>query len=162
VKPLKKKMSKSEKALLKASKKASKKAGKIVAEFKEFISRGNVTDMAVGIIVGTAFTAIVSSLVGDVITPLIGLLIGGIDFSQLSVKVTSPLFPDYTVTLAYGKFLQSVLSFFIIAICVFFMVKALNVFKRKKEEPEKKPDPQVVLLTEIRDLLKATDEKRRK
>lgn len=117
--------------------------------------------MAVGIIVGTAFTAIVTSLVGDVITPLIGLLIGGIDFSQLSVKVTSPWFPDYTVTLAYGKFLQSVLSFFIIAICVFFMVKALNIFKRKKEPEAPKPDEKLLVLKEIRDLLKGETQSER-
>jgi len=134
------------------------KAGKIAVEFKEFISKGNVTDMAVGIIVGAAFTAIVKSLADDVITPFIGLLIGAIDFSSLSVTVDSVFFPDYSVTLAYGKFLQAILSFFITAVCVFFLVKTLNAFRKKKEStpPPPKPDPQLELLKEIRDLLKAT------
>jgi len=133
------------------------KAGKVLSEFKEFISRGNVTDMAVGVIVGAAFTAIVKSLGEDLITPLIGLVIGAIDFSSLSVTVYSVFFPNYSVTLAYGKFLQSVLSFFITAVCVFFLVKTLNAFRRKKEpEPPKPetPDPRLELLKEIRDLLR--------
>jgi len=133
------------------------RAGKIPGEFKEFISRGNVTDMAVGIIVGAAFTAIVKSLADDVITPLVGLLIGAIDFSSLSVTVHSVFFPDYSVTVAYGKFLQSIVSFFITAVCVFFLVKTLNAFRRKKDAPPAKPpepDPKLELLKEIRDLLR--------
>jgi len=131
------------------------RAGRIPGEFKEFISRGNVTDMAVGIIVGAAFTAIVKSLADDIITPLVGLLIGAIDFSSLSVTVQSMFFPNYSVTLAYGKFLQSIVSFFITAVCVFFLVKTLNAFRRKKEEPPPpKPDEKTELLKEIRDLLR--------
>jgi len=137
------------------------KAGKILTEFKEFISKGNVTDMAVGIIVGSAFTAIVKSLADDVITPFIGLIIGAIDLSSLSVTVKSVFFPDYGVTLAYGKFLQSILSFFITAVCVFFIVKTLNAVRRKKETPPAPPPPkadeQLELLKEIRDLLKAVN-----
>jgi large conductance mechanosensitive channel len=142
--------------------KAGKKAGRIIGEFKEFISKGNVTDMAVGIIVGTSFTAIVNSLVHDVITPLVGLIIGGIDFSALAFTVNSFLFPDLSVTIRYGNFLQSVVSFFIIAVCVFFMVKTLNALRRKKDggdSPEKtKQDEQILLLTEIRDLLRQSRE----
>jgi len=140
-----------------ACKKAGKRASKIVAEFKEFISRGNVTDMAVGIIVGTAFTATVNSIVNDVVMPLIGLILGGIDLTTLSATVNSPFFADLSVTVEYGLFLQSVVSFLVIAICVFFMVKTLNAFRRRiaPPPPEKpaKPDEHIVLLTEIRDLL---------
>jgi large conductance mechanosensitive channel len=153
-------MSKKKKSIHKASK---IKASKILSEFKEFISRGNVTDMAVGIIIGTAFTAIVNSLVGDIVTPLIGLIIGGIDFSELSLTIKSFIFADYSVTLAYGNFIQSVVKFFIIAVCVFFIVKALNTFRRKKP-PEPNPkvpsheEKQLLLLEEIRDLLKLQNE----
>ncbi|MCL2755326.1 MAG: large-conductance mechanosensitive channel protein MscL [Oscillospiraceae bacterium] len=134
-------------------------------EFKEFISRGNVTDMAVGIIVGTSFTAIVNSMVADIITPLLGLLIGGIDFTELSLTIDSPIFEDFSITLAYGNFIQSIVRFTIIAVCVFFLVKLLNTFRRlatlrqnsdsgdEAEEEPPKPDEQIVLLTEIRDLL---------
>ena len=142
--------------VLEAGKKAGKKVGKVAGEFKEFISRGNVTDMAVGVIVGTSFTAIVNSLANDVITPLLGLLIGGIDLTKLSVTINSFVFPDFSVKIAYGEFLQAVFRFFIIAVCVFFMVKTLNAIRRKKDtsEEENKPDAQTLLLTEIRDLLK--------
>jgi len=142
--------------VLEVGKKAGKKAGRVIGEFKEFISRGNVTDMAVGIIVGASFTAIVNSLVKDVITPLMGVLIGGIDLSTLSVTLTSPFFTGLDVVIEYGKFAQSIISFFIIAVCVFFMVKAMNIFRRKNEKPPEPPkvDPQIVLLTEIRDALR--------
>ncbi|MCL2634481.1 MAG: large conductance mechanosensitive channel protein MscL [Oscillospiraceae bacterium] len=113
--------------------------------------------MAVGIIVGTAFTAIVTSLVADVITPLIGIIMGGIDFTELSVTFKSFIFPEHNVVLNYGNFIQSIVRFFIIAVCVFFMVKAMNAFRRKRpaEEPkEPKIDEKIALLTEIRDLLK--------
>jgi large conductance mechanosensitive channel len=134
---------------------ARKKASKVAGEFREFISRGNVTDMAVGIIVGTAFTAIVNSLVQDIITPAMGLLIGGIDFTNLQATINSPIFKSFSVTIAYGKFMQAVISFFIIAVCVFFLVKVLNAVRRKNEKPPEPPkaDPMLVLLTEIRDLL---------
>ena len=140
---------------LEAGKKAGKKAVNIIGEFKEFISRGNVTDLAVGVIVGTSFTAIVNSLANDVLMPLIGTLMGGIDLTQLAFTVNSFIFRDYSVSIAYGKFLQSVVTFLIIAVSVFFMVKMLNILRRKKDtEDPPKPDPQVLLLTEIRDLLR--------
>jgi len=137
-------------------KKAGKKARTVFCEFKEFISRGNVTDMAVGIIVGTAFTAIVNSLVNDIVTPLLGIFMGGIDFSTLSLTIHSFLFEDYSVTIAYGLFMQAVVSFLIIAVCVFFIIKMLNAFRRKKPpKPDPpKPEEHILLLSEIRDLLK--------
>lgn len=131
-------------------------------EFKEFISRGNVVDMAVGIIVGSAFTAIVTSLVNDIITPIVGMLCAGVDIAKLSVKVG-------TVQLKYGSFLQAIVNFLIIAFVVFTMIKAMNAAakraaslvkkeEKEQEQPEPKPDPQIVLLEEIRDLLKEQQE----
>ncbi|MBF0579972.1 large conductance mechanosensitive channel protein MscL [Erysipelotrichaceae bacterium RD49] len=131
---------------------------KFFSEFKDFISRGNVMDMAVGIIMGTAFTAIVTSLVNDLIMPLVGFLCAGVNIANLS-------FTFGTAELKYGAFLQAVINFLIIAFVVFSMVKAMNAARSraeklagiKKAEEEKveeeKPDPQIVLLTEIRDLL---------
>lgn len=129
---------------------------KFVQEFKEFISRGSVVDMAVGVIMGSAFTAIVTSLVTDLITPLIGMLCAGVNIADLSVSVGS-------AELKYGAFLQAILNFLIIALVIFCFVKAINTMrdkaaklsKKKKEEAkeEEKPDPQIVLLEEIRDLL---------
>lgn len=127
-----------------------------ISEFKEFISRGNVVDMAVGIIVGSAFTAIVNSLVKEVITPLIGWIIGGVDFSQLVLTLPGRAGkPEVQVLI--GSFLNQIVSFLIISFVVFLMVKLLNRFRRKKEEaPKAPPAPpaDVVLLTEIRDLLR--------
>lgn len=131
---------------------------KFFSEFKEFISRGNVMDMAVGIIMGSAFTAIVTSLVNDLIMPLVGFLCAGVNIANLSVTVG-------TAELKYGAFLQAVINFLIIALVVFSMVKAMNAARSKAEKlagikkaeeekvEEEKPDPQIVLLTEIRDLL---------
>jgi len=122
----------------------------MIKEFKAFISRGNVIDLAVGIIVGAAFSAIVSSLVNDIIMPVAGIIIGGIDFRSLSVVIG-------TATLNYGNFIQAVVNFFIIALVVFLLIKAINRFRRpKKEEPAPAPvmPREEVLLTEIRDLLK--------
>ena len=140
--------------VLKAGKKAGKRFSKVIDEFKEFISRGNVTDLAVGVIVGTSFTAIVNALAHDVLMPLMGLLIGGIDLTSLSFTVNSFIFANFSVTVAYGKFLQAVVTFLIIAISVFFMVKALNIIRRKKPDESPKPDAQVLLLSEIRNLLR--------
>ena len=145
--------------VLKAGKKAGRKAGKVAGEFKEFISRGNVTDMAVGIIVGSAFTAIARSFADDVLMPLMGLLMGGIDLTRLSFTINSLIFREYSVTIAYGNFLQAIVGFFIIAVSVFFMVKGLNIVRRKKDEtPEDISDTerQLALLTEIRDLLQSS------
>lgn len=128
---------------------------KILDEFKEFISRGNVIDMAVGVVVGGAFTKIVNSLVEDILTPIVNMLTGKADVTDLSVSIGS-------ATLNYGVFLQSIINFLIIAGSVFLMVKAMNTlrdmtFKKKEEEeaPEEVQDPtQEELLAEIRDLLK--------
>lgn len=133
------------------------KAKGFIGEFKEFVSRGNVVDMAVGVVVGSAFTGIVNSLVKDVIMPFIGWLIGGIDFSDFKfvLKAAEGDIPE--VAILYGTFLNQIINFFILAFVVFVVVKFLNRFKRKKEEaPQEPPKPsdEVVLLTEIRDLLK--------
>ena len=122
---------------------------KIFKEFKEFISKGNVIDMAVGVIIGSAFSKIVTSLVNDIIMPLIGVIIGGLDFSQLAIKVKDS-------TIQYGLFIQNVVDFLIIAACIFTVIKILNKFKKQKtEEPAQIETPEdIKLLTEIRDLLK--------
>jgi large conductance mechanosensitive channel len=128
---------------------------KIVEEFKKFIARGNVVDMAVGIIIGTAFTKIVNSLVTDIITPVISLLTGKVNLSLFQIQISDEL------ALTYGNFIQSIIDFLIIAIVVFLMVKGINTvkerFEKKEEEaaavPEK-PSNEELLLTEIRDLLK--------
>lgn len=157
-----------------------KKLG-IIGEFKTFISRGNVLDMAVGLIIGSAFTAIVNSLVGDIFMPLLGMVTGKVDFSELKIvlqqEVTEAgeiITPEVSVN--YGSFIQYIINFLLIAISVFIMVKAINVIrdkadKKKKEEEEAaaaeaeaeaeaaaEPDPQLVLLEEIRDLLKEKKE----
>lgn len=139
-----------------------KKGLGVLGEFKEFISRGNVVDMAVGVVMGTAFTAIINSLVKDVIMPAVGILTGGIDFSELKIVLQQAVMDGETlvkdeVAIRYGVFIQSIISFVLIAIAVFLLVKIVNALRRKKkEEPkeEPKPDPQIVLLEEIRDLLK--------
>jgi large conductance mechanosensitive channel len=136
-----------------------------IKEFKEFAMRGNVMDMAVGVIIGGAFGKIVSSLVNDVIMPPIGWLIGGINFTDLSVKLpVNPLTPDQDpVTINYGAFLQTTLDFLIVAFCIFLLIKGINRLSnlKKKEEEAAAPAPeapkgptQEELLTEIRDLLK--------
>jgi large conductance mechanosensitive channel len=129
----------------------------MMKEFKDFAVKGNVVDMAVGIIIGAAFGKIVSSFVGDVIMPPIGVLLGGVDFSGLAftVKETSGEVP--AVVIGYGKFIQTVVDFTIIAFAIFSAVKAINSLKRKEEEAPKappKPSAEEVLLGEIRDLLK--------
>ena len=125
-------------------------------EFKAFAVKGNVVDMAVGVIIGAAFGKIVSSLVGDVIMPPIGVVLGGVDFSNLSI-VVKEAGSKPAVLISYGKFLQTIIDFTIIAFAVFAMVKALNTLK-KKQEPVAAPPTleltrQELLLTEIRDLL---------
>ena len=133
---------------------------KFFEEFKKFISRGNVVDLAVGMIMGTAFTAIVSSLVDSVLMPLLGAIIGGIDLSNLSVTIPWSLSGEPPV-LHYGAFLQAIINFVLIAFCIFLMIKAINILSKKKEEAPKeppKPTKEEELLTEIRDLLKAQAE----
>ncbi len=117
-----------------------------IKEFKEFISRGSVLDMAVGIIIGGAFTAIVKSLVEDIFTPLLGLILGQVNFKGLSIKVGD-------AQIMYGLFIEAIVTFLLTAFCVFLLIKAINRFRKKKEEEPDEPDPQIVLLTEIRDLL---------
>lgn len=118
------------------------------SEFKEFISRGNVVDMAVGVIIGAAFGKIVSSLVADILMPVIGVVIGGLDFTNLSIKVGN-------ATVKYGLFIQSIVDFLIVAFCIFLVVKLFEKFKKEeKEEIEEKANEEVELLKEIRDLLK--------
>lgn len=120
-------------------------------EFKEFAMQGNVLDLAVGVVLGAAFGAIVKSLVDDIIMPLVGILLGGVNISQLSVKVGAAV-------LKYGSFLQAIINFIIIAFSIFIFVKAINTaankFRRKEEEQiEEAVDEHLILLTEIRDLL---------
>ncbi|MBO6850861.1 MAG: large-conductance mechanosensitive channel protein MscL [Marinobacter sp.] len=129
----------------------------IIKEFKEFAVKGNVVDMAVGIIIGVAFGKIVSSFVADVLMPPIGLLIGGVDFSNLVVTLKAAEEGVEAVTLRYGLFLQAVFDFIIVAFAVFMAVKALNNLRKKEAEtPAAPPSPsaQEQLLMEIRDLLK--------
>lgn len=130
---------------------------KIISEFKSFAMKGNVVDMAVGIIIGAAFGGIVTSLVSDVLMPPIGAIIGGIDFSSLSIKLSNPLNGAKPVEILYGKFLNTVINFVIVAFAIFSLVKAMNALKRKEEQkpaPPAPPKEEVVLLGEIRDLLK--------
>ena len=131
-----------------------------IAEFKEFISRGNVIDMAVGVIIGGAFTTIVNSLVNDVIMPFLGLIIGGFNFSVLKIVLTAAAGDTPETAIMYGSFIQNIINFLLIALVVFTMVKIINRFRRKKEEPAPEPAPEpeppeeVLLLREIRDSLK--------
>ena len=128
-----------------------KKGRKTIQEFKDFIAKGNVLDMAVGVIMGSAFGKIVTSVVDDLLMPLIGIVIGGVDFTNLSIKIK-----DATIT--YGNLIQNIIDFLIIAICIFLMVKAISkVTKKDKEEAVEeapKKDDNTLLLEEIRDLLK--------
>lgn len=144
----------------------------IFTEFKEFISRGNVIDMAVGVIIGGAFTKIINSIVSDIINPALGLLTGNIDFADLKIVLSEAVMEGETVVkeelaIRYGVFLDALINFLMIAVCVFVMVKIINTIREKAEALKKKeeaaaveeapapaPDPQIELLTEIRDLLK--------
>ena len=125
-------------------------AGKELGSFKKFISRGNVVDMAVGVIIGGAFGKIVTSLVNDIVMPAIGIAVGKINFAELSVKIGE-------AEIKYGAFIQSIIDFLIIAFCIFVVIEIFEKFK-KKEEPKAPPAPaksdEVLLLEEIRDLLK--------
>ena len=134
----------------------------ILSEFKAFAVKGNVVDMAVGIIIGAAFGKIVSSFVGDVIMPPIGLLIGGVDFTDLAITLKAPEGDIPAVVLSYGKFIQTVLDFVIVAFAIFMGIKVLNRLKREEAAaPEAPPAPtrDQELLTEIRDLLKSQRDK---
>ena len=129
----------------------------ILQEFKEFAVKANVVDMAVGIIIGAAFSKIVSSFVGDVVMPPIGVLLGGVDFSGLAFVLKDAVGEAPAVVIAYGKFIQTVIDFTIIAFSIFIAVKIINNLKRKEEEaPAVPPTPSAeeTLLAEIRDILK--------
>ena len=133
-----------------------KEGTKVFGEFKNFIAKGNVVDLAVGVIIGSAFGKIVTSIVNDILMPILGIVIGGIDFSGLSFKIGE-------ATVNYGAFIQNVIDFLIVAICIFFFVKVIERFTKKQEETveevkEVKKDEQIVLLEEIRDLLKENKE----
>jgi len=131
---------------------------KLADEFKAFALKGNVTDMAVGIIIGAAFGKIVSSIVGDIIMPPLGLLIGGVNFTELKVILKSATLLHPAVTWNYGNFLQVTFDFLIVAFAVFMVIKALNAAKKKEEAKPAPPPPapsnEELLLIEIRDLLK--------
>ena len=129
---------------------------KFLNEFKEFISRGNVIDMAVGVVIGSAFSKIVTSLVNDIIMPLVGIVIGGLDFTSLSIKIKDS-------EILYGSFIQNIVDFLIIAACIFTVIKIMNRFKKQKtaEVPKPVETPEdIKLLTEIRDLLKKESKKK--
>jgi large conductance mechanosensitive channel len=128
----------------------------MLAEFREFVQRGNVVDMAVGVIMGGAFGRIVSSIVSDVIMPPVGLATGGVDFRSLKFVIGGT--PEAPVSINYGVFIQTIIDFTIIAACVFLLVKGVNSLKRPAPAPAAPPGPpeDVKLLAEIRDLLKRT------
>ena len=129
----------------------------MIQEFKTFAMRGNVVDMAVGIIIGGAFGKIVSSFVADVIMPPLGIIIGGVNFSELAFTLKDKAGDAPAVVLSYGKFIQTIIDFIIIAFAIFIMIKAMNALKKKQEEaPAAAPEPtkEETLLTEIRDILK--------
>ena len=125
----------------------------MLKEFREFIMRGNVLDLAVAVVIGTAFIAIVNSLVGDIIMPIIGVIIGGLDFSGLSVTIGSAV-------IAYGKFLQAIINFVLVGFTMFLIIKSINSMQKMLAKPkeEKKEEPvtpeDILLLREIRDSLK--------
>lgn len=134
----------------------------VLKELKDFMMRGNVVDMAVGVIVGGAFGKIVSSLVSDVIMPPIGFMLGGMDFSSLKFVIKEAVGDAAAVSINYGTFIQTIIDFIIIATAIFFAIKAMNSFHKKKEEvPAEPPAPskEETLLTEIRDLLKEQNKK---
>jgi large conductance mechanosensitive channel len=133
----------------------------MIKEFKEFISRGNVIDLAVGIIIGAAFTGVVTSLVNDILMPPIGWVMGGIDFSSYFITLSGGEYASLkeaedagAATIRYGVFINTMINFFIVAVAVFILVKQVNRFRRKEEAAPAAPPRQEVLLEEIRDLLK--------
>ncbi len=140
---------------------ADKKQSGFAKEFKEFITRGNVMDMAVGVIIGGAFTAIVNSLVNDMLMPIIGALFGGVNFSDLKIVLKAATETTEEAAIRYGSFIQAIVNFLLVALCIFLIVKSINKMHKKPEpapEPEPEPEPvvpdDIKLLTEIRDLLK--------
>ncbi|MBU5590541.1 large-conductance mechanosensitive channel protein MscL [Clostridium sp. MSJ-4] len=130
----------------------------MLKEFKEFAMKGNVVDLAVGVIIGGAFGKIVTSLVNDIIMPLLGLLLGGLNFTSLHYTLREAADPKNSLVFNYGQFIQNIFDFLIIAFSIFLFIKLINKFKRKEEVKEEQvealPTKEEVLLTEIRDLLK--------
>ena len=124
----------------------------MLKEFKKFISRGNVVDLAVGVIIGGAFGKIVSSLVNDILMPIIGIIIGGVDFSNLSIKVGG-------AKIAYGMFIQNIIDFLIIAFCVFIFVKIINKLSSFAKKEEKITETELSVLKEIKEQLKNNSKK---
>ncbi len=128
---------------------------KILAEFKQFIQRGNVVDMAVGIVIGVAFGKVVTAVVEGILTPPIGWILSGIDFSQLGITLSEATPDKPAVKVQVGRLIQSLIDFLIVAACLFMVVKGMNRLRRTKDEAPKEVPEDVKLLTEIRDLLKA-------
>ena len=135
---------------------------KLVDEFKAFVMRGNVVDMAVGVIIGGAFGKIVTSLVNDIFMPIIGMVLGNVDFSSLEIKIGEPVEGAEQAAIKYGMFIQEIVNFLIIALCIFMFIKLITKMQKKKEEepaPAPEPTKEEVLLTEIRDALKKMADK---
>ena len=135
---------------------------KLVDEFKAFVMRGNVVDMAVGVIIGGAFSKIVTSLVNDIFMPIIGMVLGNVDFTSLEIKLGEPVEGAEQAAIRYGMFIQEIVNFLIIALCIFMFIKLIaKIQKKKDEEPAPAPEPtkEEVLLTEIRDALKKMADK---
>ena len=135
---------------------------KLVDEFKAFVMRGNVVDMAVGVIIGGAFGKIVTSLVNDIFMPIIGMVLGNVDFTSLEIKLGEPVEGAEQAAIRYGMFIQEIVNFLIIALCIFMFIKLIaKIQKKKDEEPAPAPEPtkEEVLLTEIRDALKKMADK---
>ena len=129
---------------------------KLVDEFKAFVMRGNVVDMAVGVIIGGAFGKIVTSLVNDIFMPIIGMIVGNVDFTTLEIKIGEPVEGVEQAAIKYGMFIQEIVNFLIISLCIFMVIKLIAKMKKKKEEepaPAPEPTKEEVLLTEIRDAL---------
>ena len=135
---------------------------KLVDEFKAFVMRGNVVDLAVGVIIGAAFGKIVTSLVNDIFMPIIGMVLGNVDFTSLEIKLGEPVEGAQQAAIRYGMFIQEIVNFLIIALCIFMFIKLIaKIQKKKDEEPAPAPEPtkEEVLLTEIRDALKKISDK---
>ena len=135
---------------------------KLVDEFKAFVMRGNVVDMAVGVIIGGAFGKIVTSLVNDIFMPIIGMVLGNVDFTSLEIKLGEPVEGAEQAAIRYGMFIQEIVNFLIIALCIFMFIKLIAKIQKKKDEtpaPAPEPTKEEVLLTEIRDALKKMADK---
>lgn len=165
-KNLSKNLSKGVGSITKGLDEVKKKEPKVVKEFKEFINRGNVVDLAVGVAVGGAFTAIVTSLVNDIIMPVVSMIIGGFDFTNLKLIIPSFAGLEEPATINYGNFIQAIVNFLVVALVIFFVVRAMNNMKKKTapapvedKSAKKAEDAQTEILKEIRDLLRIQNKK---